>query len=319
MPRHPVPEGPATPDPRSRVRAQARRGDPALRTGLLAATLAAVLASTGCSVSAPSTPGPTPPLPAEVTVELHQLRSDVGPRQAQVRVDNASDAPITLGAVRVDDPRFAGPAGRVIEGRESTIPAGGSADIRVQLPAVECSVPDDGVAEAVLEIIGDDGVRVETTASAPDPLGFVAALHARECLLERVTDAAALAFTGFEPSPPGEPAALELTVTPTGVAEAAIVGIERTNLLTFEGLPPGADLFALELEVLAEAGPPSTVALPLVPTRCDPHAVQEDKRGTIFDVRVEVDGQPGEVELFVGEDTRGRILSWVAAWCGFGG
>lgn len=322
MPRHPVPGGPATPDQRSREHTQsgkARRGDLApRRAGLLAATLAAVLASTGCSAAAPSTPGPTSPLPAEVTVQLHQLRSDVGPRQAQVRVANASDAPITVGAVRVDDPRFAGPAGRVIGGRQSTIPAGGSADIRVQLPAVECSVPDDGVAEAVLEIIGD-GVSVEATASAPDPLGFVAALHARECLLEQVTDAAALAFTGFEPSPPGEPAALALTVTPTGVAEAAIVGIERTNLLTFEGLPPGADLFPLELEVLAEARPPSTVALPLVPTRCDPHAVQEDKRGTIFDVRVEVDGQPGEVELFVGEDTRGWILSWVAAWCGFGG
>ena len=54
------------------------------------------------------------------------------------------------------------------------------------------------------------------------------------------------------------------------------------------------------------------------PVRCDPHVVQEDKRGTIFDVRVELDGEPGQVELFVGEDMRGRILTWVAEWCGFG-
>ena len=43
--------------------------------------------------------------------------------------------------------------------------------------------------------------------------------------------------------------------------------------------------------------------MPLVPFRCDPHAVQEDKRGTIFDVRVEVDGEPGEIELAAAEET----------------
>ena len=47
-------------------------------------------------------------------------------------------------------------------------------------------------------------------------------------------------------------------------------------------------------------------------------AVQEDKRGTIFDVRVSVAGESGEVELFVGDALRGRILTWVADWCGFG-
>lgn len=263
-------------------------------------------------------PSATPSPPAGVTVELHQLRSDVGPRQAQVRVVNASDAAVTVGAVRVEDPRFESAATRVIEGRVSTIPAGGAADIRVQLPPVECSVPDDAEAEAVLEIVAGDG-SAEMTASAPDPLGFVAALHARECLLERVTDAASLSFTGFTPSPPGEPAALELTVTPTGDAAATLVGIERTNLLGFAGLPPEADLYPLQREIAATDAEPAVVVLPLTPTRCDPHAVQEDKRGTIFGVRVVVDGEAGEVELFVGEDMRGRILSWVASRCGFAG
>lgn len=276
---------------------------------------AVALALSGCA-AAPEPSGPAPT--AEVAVELHQLRSDVALRQAQVRVRNTSAEAITLGAVRVEDPRFTGAATRVVEGRTSALPAGGVADIRVQLPPVECSVPADGEAEAVLEILADDG-STEATASAPDPLGFVAALHARECLLERVTDAASLAFTGFSPSPPGEPAALELAVTPTGGAAATLVGVERTNLLTFAGLAPGADLYPLGLEVPATAAASRLLTLPLVPTRCDPHAVLEDKRGTIFGVRVEVDGEPGEVELFVGDDLRGRILSWVAAWCGFAG
>ena len=58
--------------------------------------------------------------------------------------------------------------------------------------------------------------------------------------------------------------------------------------------------------------------IPLVPFRCDPHAVLEDKRGTIFDVRVEHQGESGEFTLFVGDEMRGRILTWVGDWCGFG-
>ena len=61
------------------------------------------------------------------------------------------------------------------------------------------------------------------------------------------------------------------------------------------------------------------VVLPLVPLRCDPHVVQEDKRGTIFTIEVEIDGSKGAIELPAPEDLRGQILTWVAPWCGFGG
>ena len=62
----------------------------------------------------------------------------------------------------------------------------------------------------------------------------------------------------------------------------------------------------------------TTVHLPLVPLRCDPHAVQEDKRGTVFTFDVEIEGEPGTVEIASSEELRGRILTWVADWCGFG-
>jgi hypothetical protein len=251
-------------------------------------------------------------------VEFVQLRADVAPRQAQVHIENGSDAALTVGEVRVEDARFQSPATRVVADRTSTVPAGGAVDIRVQLPAVDCAAASDGQSSAVLELVGESA-PAEATAAAPDPLGFVAELHARECLLERVTDAAAPAFTGFTPSAPGAPAALELTVTPSGDAAVTVAGIERTNLLDFAGVPAEEQAYPLDVVVTAADTAPVVVELPLVPFRCDPHAVQEDKRGTIFDVRVELDGEPGEVELFVGEELRGRILSWVASWCGFGG
>jgi hypothetical protein len=214
----------------------------------------------------------------------------------------------------------------VIADRVSTIPAGSSVDIRVQLAPVDCDAPHEAAARVVLVLVGDSGDSgdsggaggTEAEAPAADPVGFLAPLHARECLQKRVTDAAAVAFTGFSPSPPGEPASLELTVAPTGSGAVTVVGLERTNLIDFTG--QGDDeLYALGVDVAAGDTAPVVVEVPIVPFRCDPHAVQEDKRGTVFDVRVELDGEPGQFELFVGDDLRGRILTWVGQWCGFGG
>ncbi len=300
---------------RAPARPRSRLGASALAAGA-SALAAATLALAGCAAT-PETPEPATTLPAGVTVEFQQLRSDVAYRQAQVHLRNDSDAPLTVAEVRVEDDRFDGPAVRVIADRVSTVAPGGTVDIRVQLPPVDCTAPDDGEPHVVLELPGDSA-STEVAASAPDPLGFVAELHARECLLERVTDAASLVFTDFEPSAPGAPAALELTVTPTGDAAVTIAGIGRTNLIDFGG-PTSEEVHPLGIEVAQGDSEPIVVQIPIVPFRCDPHAVQEDKRGTIFDLPVELDGESGSVELFVGEDMRGRILTWVASWCGFGG
>lgn len=283
--------------------------------------MAVVLALAACTPgtapgNGPRAGEPSAMLPTGIDVEVVQLRADVAPRQAQVHVTNGSDTTVTIGEVRVEDPRFDGPATRAVAGRTSTIPAGRSVDIRVQLAGVACDAPTDAEPTVVLELIAGD-TSSEVTASASDPLGFIAPLHERECRSQRVTDAAALAFTGFTPSPPGAPAALEFTITPTGGGDATIVGVQRTNLIDFDA--PTVDGAYLIDVSLPSADGPFVVELPIVPFRCDPHAVQEDKRGTIFDVRVDLDGEPGEIELFVGDELRGRILSWVAAWCGFGG
>ena len=87
-----------------------------------------------------------------------------------------------------------------------------------------------------------------------------------------------------------------------------LVGIRETNLLTFTGLADGA--LPLGIDIGAAARATRTIPLPLLPARCDPHAVQEDKRGTVFAVDVTVDGEPGQFLL------GGRLLTWVTQWCG---
>lgn len=150
---------------------------------------------------------------------------------------------------------------------------------------------------------------------AADPLGFLAPLHARECLAADVADAAVLTFTGFAPAPAGEAATLRLAVEPAG-GDAVIAAVQPTVLLDFA--TEGGPAFLLDLAITVDTAA-TVVELPIVPARCDPHVVQEDKRGTIFDVDVAVGTESGTIELFVGEDLRGSILSWVAEWCGFGG
>lgn len=266
-------------------------------------TAAALLA--GCAVA----PVGNDPLPEGVSVSFVQLRSDVAARQGQVQIRNGTSEPIEVGEVAVTDPRFDGEATRAVEGRTSRVPPGGTVDVRVQLPPMACD-GDEGSMTVLLDL-GDAAVE----RSLPDGLDVIGPLHERECLAARVTDAAALSFASFEPSPPGVPASLVLSVEPSGDGSVEFRGIQTTNLLTFEGTAGDTYLLGLEISPSSEA---TTVALPLVPFRCDPHAVQEDKRGTVFTLEIALDGEPGEIELAAPEDMRGRMLTWVADWCGFG-
>lgn len=276
------------------------------RLALLAiVVLGAMGALAGCSDGGNDAGAP----PEGVSVELVQLRSDVAARQAQVMVTNGTSAPIEVGDVQVEDGRFSGDAARVVD-RTSRIVPGSTVGIRVQLAPVRCP-SEPGVAIVWMVVDG-----VHTSLPIADAGGFVAPLHERECRAARLAATADVAFTAFVPSAPGSPADLQLTLAPTGDAAAVVSSIARTNLLTFEGAAD--DLFALDARITAGDTEPIVVHLPLVPLRCDPHAVQEDKRGTVFDLAVEVGDDDGTIELAASEDMRGEILTWVTRWCGYG-
>ncbi|SIT86482.1 hypothetical protein [Microbacterium sp. RU33B] len=283
-----------------------------LRAALSLLLAAAVLA--GCGGEARPAPSATV-LPDGVSVRLVQLRSDVADRQAQVQVRNDSDDELFVGDVRVVDPRFARPASRPRE-RDTAVQPGGTVDIRVQLPPMDCATPDAGESSAIVPFALGEAISV-AVVPLPEAVPFLADLHERECRAEALADAVVLGFSDFTPSSPGAPADLVLDIQPTGDAAARIEGIRTTNLLTF-GVGAAAETFPLGVDVGTDSAP-TTVRLPLVPLRCDAHAVQEDKRGTIFTLDVVVDGEPGEIELAASAELRGRILTWVAQWCGFGG
>ena len=277
------------------------------------------LALTGCSAAAapgtpPSTGDASPTdLPAGVTVAVTQLRSDVADRQAQVQVRNGSDAPIEIGAVRLDDPRFAAPANRVVD-RTSTLAPGAAVNVRVQLAGPACDAPDEATSTVTIDFATADD-RGTATAPAAEVFPFLAELHRRDCVAEEVAAVADIGLSGFAPSPPGRPATLLLTIDPVPGADAelALTGIRETNLLTYTEADGGA--LALDVTLAGGRRDAQAIALPLLPARCDPHAVQEDKRGTVFTLDVLLDGEVGQVTLAADADLKAELLAWVTAWC----
>jgi len=287
-----------------------------MRRMLLLATAAVALAtaSAGCSPVAPAPADTAGALPEGIEVGLFQLRSDVAERGAQVRVTNGSDEDLTVTRLTFQDDWFAGEA---VRDRTSTIPAGRTVDLRFALPESACEdEPDaaDRTTEVTLEFSVGDASGTSTVAVS-DPLGFTTLIHEKECLRHDLAQVAALEWTGFTKSTPPLPAELRLSITPAGGSGGAeLVEVQTTNLLQFTDQPTA---FPLGLSV-SGADAASEMSVPLLPLRCDPHAVMEDKRGTVFDVGVEIDGAAGVVEIAASEAMRGEILRWVADWCGFG-
>lgn len=253
-------------------------------------------------------------LPEGISATLIQQRSDVAEREMQVRIRNDRDDGITVGDVSVADDRFEGIAARAVD-RESSLAAGASVDVRVVLPPMRCGSGHEGMSTVTLHLVIDGS---DITASAPvdDALDVLPGIHARECLGEALAEVAELELVEFVPSPPGEPAHIHLQVTPTSAGRARIVSVQSTPLLTFDGDDP-----TTEHPIGLEIGPRSeqvTLEIPLVPQRCDPHVVQEDKVGTVFVFDVEVEGVAGRITLPAPPEMKSTILTWVADWCDFG-
>ncbi|MEV8358098.1 hypothetical protein [Microbacterium sp. NPDC076895] len=278
--------------------------------GMLGAAL--VLGLAACASAAPSED-----LPDGVSVRLVQQRSDVALHQAQVEITNGTDSTLSVEALSVSDPRFESDADRVLQ-RTSVIAPGSTVGIRIQLPGPACDVPDE--AASTVEFSWHAGDRSGVArADLPDALDFLPAMHERECVADALGDAAAVSFTSFEAGAGGGVGILTLGALPTGAGGATIDAIRPTNLLGFGAAGTGADA-ALPLRVELAAGDtvPRDVEIALEPFRCDAHAVQEDKRGTIFTVDVTVGGEAGQIELAASPDMRAEILNAVAAYCGFG-
>lgn len=270
----------------------------------MGATLILVgVALAGCSAALPHG------IPPGLTVAVIQQRGDIAPGRVQLRVDNGSNETVTIAAATLAAPALASPAAWDAR-RTETLAPGRILDLPVMLPDLRCG-PGDEAAHVTLETtIG--GTSHTSEVDADDPLGILDRLSAAQC--DRDDLAAVAEVTATAASPRGDGTAdLTISITPTGGdgAPVELEALRGTPLLHFA---EGEE--AVLATTVSPGDAPSTLTVAVTPRRCDPHAIAEDKVGTLFDLVAHVGGREVVVSLPRPQAVADDLLAFTAAACG---
>ena len=297
-----------------------------LRAGLLAAFL--VLAG-GCG-SAPDSPATpvtagasTPPSQAtpidpavldDVVVEIRQSRADRGARVVQLRVDNEGTADLVLTGAELVSPLFDGVAA-TDPAWTRELPAGRHREGSVPLGPARCGPDDVGPPEVAVRLADHEGRVGELRVVPSDPEDRLTAVRTADCAAAAVAAGATITVLGVVEGPDGT-AVVELAVEPVpGGPDVVVDRVDGSVLLAPAGSPARA---AWEAPFPSDPARPGVVLLPARATRCDPHAVAEDKRGGFFGVHARVDGVPQPLFHVGGTpEVVGAVHEAVARGCGW--
>lgn len=270
------------------------------------------LGTVGCSSSAPAA------LPEGVTVSVYQSRSDYSAGLIDLRITNGSDAALTLTAATLASTQYRDVAHW---DRGTTLASGATVDLRLDLPEPSCPTPADARPRVTIAFATAGDAASTASLVADDPIGTLEKLSKEECISFAVGVHAAITAPDHVDWEPGAhaPARLELHVAPTQAeGSATVVAVQQTNLFGLAGR--GAAVLSerpVGLQVSA-ASRASSIRLDLVPNRCDPHAVAEDKRGTFFPLEVATsEGDTGTMYIEAPDAVRESLYEFVADWCGF--
>ncbi|WP_235347367.1 hypothetical protein [Arthrobacter sp. SPG23] len=293
---------------------------------------AAAVLALGALMAVPAVQGcsPQPPAAAPLTAGLSQFRDNYGTQVIEIQISNARNVSVTVLSAEVSSPLF--PAGTAWRARpEGTeVPPGQTKSLPARLPAPSCGRPGTDIPGTDNEAYAGSGaapaevtvsVRQGSTTSeehlpAADPFGVLARNHSELCLAQ---DAGQIADIGLAPdlevAADGRTAVVRLQVTPRAAGPGTlrtliIERIEGTTLLAEAPESP----WPRGLTVAAGAGP-LKLSLRIRPARCDPHAVAEDKVGTLLPVRVDAGGRKGVLKVAAGTLLKARIHEFVTAAC----
>lgn len=273
-------------------------------TAVLAAGVLACGLLTGCA------PG-TPPLPDDVTVMVYQPRTDITLGRIAIQVRNGTDVALDVVGARLQSPDFVADA--VWPNDSATVPAGLALDLRAALPDVRCDAETRPVAVIEFVVGGQSGAA---RLSVEDPFDLLPRLHREACLADEI--AAIATLTPREVILPDgvAPAILVIDVEPTGAP--GVLTLDQVGGTTL--LKPTAGGRAgdrVDLGISIDTDGPREVRIAFVPNRCDPHALQEDKIGTIIPLYVTTATSSAERWLMpVTDAQRADFYAFFAAYCG---
>ena len=298
--------------------------------------------------TAPPATAPAAPVPSgPVTAEISQFRDNYSKQIIEIQLTNTTGAPLTVLGAELTSPLFAAPITWTARTGGIELPPGQTKSLPAPLPAPECGSPSPapsgsgtrsaanaGNAFVSLRLAAPRGTAqqetlqqgtvlppADATAPAIDPFGVLARNNSELCLTREASAVAAIALAPeLEVAADGRTAVVRLLIHPraasgSGAAGAGELMIDRVEETTLLAEAPQAAPWPHSL-TLRTGGPPAEVRLGIRPARCDPHAVAEDKVGTLLPLRVRVADREGVLKIDAGSRLRGRIYDFVTKACG---
>ncbi|CAH0242923.1 hypothetical protein SRABI83_02924 [Arthrobacter sp. Bi83] len=287
---------------------------------------------------------------APLTAMVNQFRDNYGNQIIEIQLTNNGKDTVTVQSAGVASPLFA--AGIDWHGSPDGVdlPPGQGKSLPAKLTPASCSpgpAPDGSKspgADIPLPVVtvtlvpGSAPGPAQRNVPATDPFGVLARNNSEQCLASEVRAVAGIVLgPELTVSADGERAALHLFIRPgvpksSGTASGPAPGspaegapapgrggaatslvierIETTTLLAEDPARPWPR------DIMVKAGGPAVnLDLGVRPARCDPHAVAEDKVGTLVPLRVAVGDRTGLVKVAAGTALRGKIYDFVTAAC----
>ncbi|XAS72231.1 hypothetical protein VUN82_24705 [Micrococcaceae bacterium Sec5.1] len=278
--------------------------------------LLAALPLAACDGS-PGQEPPTNPEAQPISVEVNQSRDQYGKQAILIQLTNTADITVTVSGARLKSALFEKdiiwePTAGALE-----LPPRQPKSLPANLPAPHCGQSPTQPLKAVVEYSEPAKGSAETSVEAQDPFNVLPRNADELCL---AADAAAVAAIVLDPdlevAPDGRTAVVRLVITPASTPgestqKLTINSIDGTTLLA----ESPADPWPRDIAISSGAAP-KEVPLTIRPARCDPHAVAEDKVGTLLPLRISVGAREGVLKIAAPNELRGRIYDFVTSACG---
>lgn len=258
-----------------------------------------------------------------LTADVYRTRSDPSQNGIQLAVRNAGDAPLIVVRAVLESPALAEP---IVRDRTTEIGPGLTRDLAATLTSAECPAVTLDPPEAVLTLELADGSTTEVRVPTTDRLGQWGEWLAEQCFAAAVAERATISVQHDEAADAADLIGLRLVAeSGTGVEGGAgvegstgveLVSVSDTVLFGLVRASDGERVSSLPLPgTIGETGAVS-IPLLLTPARCDPHALADDKQGTLFRVEVLLDGERGVVTIAADATTRGALYDAFTRACG---
>lgn len=278
-------------------------------------------ALSGCSPRVEPAPAPAatgdPSWLAEVsaTAEVYRTRSDPARGGLQLSVTNTGTMPLTVVHALLDSPAL---AEAIERDRTTVIPPGATRDLALLLPPPRC---DGGptLPEAVLTVALASGATAQLRLPTTDRIGQWVDWHERACFAQA---AAAQVDLEVRRAPALDDVATgtigaELVAT-ARVSGVRLVAIADTVLFGLRAGPTDSGrVSTLTLDRALSVAETTVVPIWLAAARCDPHAIADDKQGTLFTVYLDLAGETGTTTVIAADETRADLYDAIAETCGF--